>query len=110
MSARGLGLFGQRDIGRRQCERDEDRGYVSAFCAVARLVVVVATATLHGHGVVVAEVLHLELRFDAGGIDVRRAEQSTNGSADRLATRTRADWLGGKSWLGCQPGAQRKRE
>jgi hypothetical protein len=63
-------LLGERNIGGREGERDEDRGDVGALGAIARLVAILATATLHGHGVAVAEILHFELGFDARGVDV----------------------------------------
>jgi len=96
-------LFRQGNVGRSEGEGDENRGDMGALGAVAGFVVVAAATALHGDGVVIAEILHFELGFDAGGVDARWLEQGANRHAGRFSTRTGAGRLSGEGGLRYEP-------
>jgi hypothetical protein len=89
-------LFGLGDVGRRQRERDENRRNVGALAAIPRFVAVLAPPPLHRNGVAIAEILHVELSFDPGRVDMRRFEQGANRHAGRVSIWASAGGLGRK--------------
>jgi hypothetical protein len=64
---------------------------VGALFAIARLVIVFATPTLHRNRIAIVQVLHVELRVEPREFDARRAKERANRRAHRLPSRANAD-------------------